>query len=94
LAANFNRRPGAGQRLLAQSDIERSQTYEFCGPPTLPVTDYEATLRVTPVVDGDRAFVEWWATFDRELAKRDELTAALQGSFEKWLESLRDTMAA
>jgi hypothetical protein len=82
------------QRLLAQSDIERSQTYEFCGQPTLPVTDYQATLRVTPVVDGDRAFVEWWATFDCESSKRDELTAALQGSFEKWLESLRDTMAA
>jgi hypothetical protein len=43
------------QRLLAQSDVERSQTYEFCGPPTLPVTGFQATLRVTPVVDGDRA---------------------------------------
>jgi hypothetical protein len=26
--------------------------------------------------------------------KRDELTGALRGSFEKWLESLRDIMAA
>ena len=82
------------QRLLALSDVERSQTYEFCGPPSLPMTDYQATLRITPVVDGNRAFVEWWATFDCEAGKRDELAGTLQGSFEKWLESLRDTMAA
>ena len=81
------------QRLLAQSDVERSQTYEFAGAPTLPVTGFQATLRVTPVIDGDRAFVEWWATFDCEAASRDELTGTRQGSFEKWLESLRDTLA-
>jgi hypothetical protein len=82
------------QRLLAQSDLERSQTYEFAGEPTLPVTGFQATLRVTPVIDGDRAFVEWWATFDCEASQRDELTGTLQGSFDKWLESLRDTLAA
>jgi hypothetical protein len=81
------------QRLLAQSDVEQSQTYEFCGEPTIPVTDYQATLRITPIVDGDRAFVEWWATFDCETARRGELTKTLAGSFEKWLESLRDTLA-
>ena len=81
------------QRLLAQSDVERSQTYEFCGPPSLPVTDFRATLRVTPVVDADRAFVEWWATFDGEAARRDELTGVLRGWFGKWLESLRATMS-
>lgn len=82
------------QRLLAQSDVERSQTYEFCGPATLPVTDYQATLRITPVTDGDRAFVEWWATFDCDFARRDELAGILGSSFGKWLESLRDTLAA
>ena len=82
------------QRLLAQSDVERSQTYEFAGAPTLPMTGFQATLRVTPVIDGDRAFVEWWATFDCEAASRDELTGTLQVWFEKWLESLRDTLAA
>jgi len=81
------------QRLLAQSDVERSQTYEFCGAPTLPVSDYQATLRITPVIDGDRAFVEWWATFDCDADRRSELTGTLAGSFEKWLESLRDTLA-
>jgi len=82
------------QRLLAQSDVERSQTYEFCDQPTLPMSGYQATLRVTPVTDGERAFVEWWAIFDCDSARREELTGTLQASFEKWLESLRDTMAA
>ena len=82
------------QRLLAQSDIERSQTYEFCEAPTLPMTDFRATLRVTPVTDGDRAFVEWWADFDCEAARRCELTETLRGWFGKWLESLRQSMGA
>jgi hypothetical protein len=82
------------QRLLAQSDVERSQTYEFCGTPTLPVADYQSTIRVTPVMDGDRAFVEWSATFDRDADAREALSRKLAGSFEKWLESLREMMAA
>lgn len=80
------------QRLLALSDSERAQTYEFCGVATLPVTDFQATLRVTPIVDGDRAFVEWWATFDCDAACRDELTGTLRVWFGKWLESLRTTL--
>jgi len=80
------------QRLVAQSDTERSQTYEFCGEPTLPVTGFQATLRITPVVDGGRAFVEWWASFDCEPLHREELTGTLQGSFGRWLESLRVEM--
>jgi len=80
------------QRLLGQSDVERSQTYEFCGEASLPVTDFQATLRITPIVDGDRAFVEWWATFDCEATLRDELTGTLGGWFGKWLESLRNTL--
>jgi hypothetical protein len=57
------------QRLLAMSDVESSQTYEFAGAASVPVQDYRATLRVTQVVDGNRAFVEWRATFDCELER-------------------------
>ncbi|HXN68826.1 MAG TPA: SRPBCC family protein [Bradyrhizobium sp.] len=81
------------QRLLAHSDVERSQTYEFCGAASLPLTGFQATLRITPIVDGDRAFVEWWATFDCEATRRDELAGTLRGSFGKWLESLRTALA-
>ena len=60
------------QRLLALSDVERAQTYEFAGEIPLPVQNFQATIRVTPIVDGDRAFVEWWAAFDCEPAAREE----------------------
>ncbi|MGY4574940.1 SRPBCC family protein [Bradyrhizobium sp. USDA 3256] len=81
------------QRLLAQSDVERFQTYEFVDTPTLPVTDFSATVQVTPVIDGNRAFIEWWAKFDCDPPRRVELTQTLTGWFEIWLESLRDEMA-
>ena len=80
------------QRLLAQSDVERSQTYEFCDAPTLPLTGFRATLRVTPVIDGDRAFVEWWATFDCEPLRLAEFTETLRFRFGGWLDSLCDFM--
>jgi Polyketide cyclase / dehydrase and lipid transport len=82
------------QRPLALSDVERTQTYEFCGAPTLPVTGFQATLRVTPVIDGDRAFVEWWAMFDCEPGQREELATTLSGWFAKWFESLRAHLEA
>ena len=44
------------QRLLAHSDVDRSYSYGFCDPVPFPVHDYRATLRVTPITDGDRAF--------------------------------------
>jgi len=43
-------------------------TYCFAGESPPPVENLQATLRVTPVVDGEHAFVEWWVTFDCESA--------------------------
>ena len=80
------------QRLLALSDVERSQIYEFCSEPSLPITSFRATLRVTPVIDGNGAFVEWWADFDCEPICRDGLTGTLRGWFAQWLESLRTAL--
>jgi polyketide cyclase/dehydrase/lipid transport protein len=77
------------QRLLALSDVERSQTYEFCGPAPMPVHRYQATLRVTPVVDGDRSFVEWWAAFDCAVDEGEKWMTFYRDAFAKWLGSLR-----
>jgi hypothetical protein len=77
------------QRLLALSDAERSQTYEFAGDTPLPVQNFQATIRVTPIVDVDRAFVEWWAAFDCEPAVREERVTFFRDAFAGWLESLR-----
>ena len=62
---NFTLTNGANlrERLLAHSDEERSYTYDFQQHP-FDVDNYRATIRVTPVTDGDRSFVEWWTTFD------------------------------
>lgn len=80
------------QRLLAQSDHERTQVYEFVGPISRPITDFQATIRITPIVDGDRSFVEWWATFESEPNQRAEQIASLQAGFATWLGSLRRTV--
>lgn len=81
------------QRLLAHSDVSRSYTYEFCEPLRFPtLRDYVATLRVTPVVDGDRAFVEWIASFDAPPEERDRWTTYFADSFAGWLRSLRDSV--
>ncbi len=77
------------QRLLALSDIERVQTYGFAEEAAAPVSAYRAALRVTPIVDGDRAFVEWWATFDCEPASRDGRCDFFRDAFAGWLGSLR-----
>jgi hypothetical protein len=77
------------QQLLALSDVERAMIYRFAGESPPPVADLQVTLRVTPVVDGDRAFVEWWATFDCDNAVRDEREAFYRKAFGGWLESLR-----
>jgi|SRR6266545_2936101 len=51
------------ERLLEHSDAERSYTYNFEQKP-FDVDNYVATIRVTPVTDGNKSFVEWWTTFD------------------------------
>lgn len=51
------------ERLLSHSDTQRAYSYNFEKTP-FDVERYHATLKVTPVTDGDLAFVEWWTTFD------------------------------
>lgn len=80
------------QRLLAHSDRERFYSYCFVGGSPYPVRDYEATLRVTPVVDGDQAFVEWSARFDTDGADADHWTTFFRSSFAGWLDSLRSAL--
>lgn len=81
------------QRLLAHSDVERSYSYCFLDPVPYPVQDYRATLRVTPITDGGRAFVEWWATFDCAQAERDQWVEQFERrGFALWLASLDDRL--
>lgn len=78
------------QRLLAHSDLDRFFTYELCEPVPFAVRGYQATLRVTPIVHGGRAFVEWWATFDCASEDVERWTGYFRDEgFARWLESLR-----
>jgi polyketide cyclase/dehydrase/lipid transport protein len=77
------------QKLLSLNDVERSQTYGFVSELPLHTSNFQATLRITPVVDGDLAFVEWWATFDCDLERQDERVRFFRDAFAGWLESLR-----
>ena len=65
------------------------------GASPFPVRNYRATIRVVPVVEADRAFVEWWATFDCAEADQERWTQhfANQG-FAVWLAALRASLAA
>jgi len=82
------------QLLLAHSDIDRSYTYSFCGTPPFPVSDYQATIRISPVVADNHSFVEWWATFDCADDERDKWVKHFERQgFAKWLAALRQFMA-
>lgn len=51
------------EKLLGLSDYDFFCTYSILQSP-MPLTDYVATLRLTPVTDGDLTFAEWTAEFD------------------------------
>jgi len=60
------------QRLTAHSDDDRSFSYAGLDPFPFPVAgervpaaiEYAGTLRLAPIIDGDRTFAEWFVEFD------------------------------
>ena len=72
------------------SDVDRHYSYNFEKTP-FSVLNYHATLRVTPVTDGNRAFVEWWTTFDCEPEKIDDWVHTFAGIvFKGGLDALKE----
>jgi len=51
------------EKLIGLSDYDMFCTYSILESP-MPLSDYIATLRLTPISDGDRTFIEWTAEFD------------------------------
>jgi hypothetical protein len=81
------------QILLAHSDRDRSYTYALCDPAPFPVRNYTATIRVAPVVETNKAFVEWWATFDCAADEYDRWINHFENEgLAKWLGALRQFM--
>jgi hypothetical protein len=51
------------EQLLSLADDNRSFTYSILESP-MPVDNYMAVMRFTPITMGDETFAEWWAVFD------------------------------
>jgi hypothetical protein len=66
------------ERLLGLSDYDFFCTYAILESP-MPLTDYVATLRLTPVTDGDRCFAEWTAEFECDDAEARGLVDGIGG---------------
>lgn len=64
------------EQLLGLSDYDMFCTYAILDSP-MPLSDYVATLRLTPVTEGDRCFIEWSAEFSCDPAAEDELVTGI-----------------
>ena len=60
------------ERLLALSDFDFSMTYAILES-SMGVEDYVSTLRLFPITDGDRTYVEWTAEFNCPPAREAEI---------------------
>ncbi|MBL8359535.1 MAG: SRPBCC family protein [Rubrivivax sp.] len=76
------------ERLLALSDYDYTQTYEIVESP-MGVANYVATLKLTPVTDGQRCFAEWSAEFDCDEGREHELTQLVTGVFQGGFDGLK-----
>ena len=77
---NFSLRNGdrLREQLLGLSDFDMFCTYSILNSP-MPLTNYVATLRLTPITDQDRTFIEWSADFDCAPDKEGELLSNIGG---------------
>ena len=92
---NFTLRDGGRirEQPLALSDYEFSVTYSILESP-MGVTGYIATLKLTPITDGNRTFAEWTAEFDCAPNREGELAHLIgQGVFQGGFGALKGIMA-
>ena len=88
---HFHTRDGGmiRERLLGLSDYDFSCVYEILESP-MGVENYVATLKLTPVTDGNICFAEWSAEFDcaegRERALAEQIG---QGVFQAGFDALK-----
>lgn len=77
------------EKLLGLSDFDLFCTYSILESP-MPLTDYVATLRLTPITDGNRTFVEWSAEFECAPDEADGLVNGIgQDVFQAGFDSLK-----
>ena len=77
------------EKLLGLSDYDMFCTYSILESP-MPLQNYIATLRLTPITDGDRTFGEWTAEFDCAPEVSDDLVSGIGGNvFQGGFDSLK-----
>lgn len=92
---NFNLKGGGNirEQLLALSDFDMTCSYAILVSP-MGVENYLATLKLTPITDGNRAFAEWSAEFDCPLEREAELARTIgQGVFQGGFDALKQRFA-
>ena len=88
---NFQLKDGARirEKLLSLSDYDYSCTYSIIESP-MDLSDYIATLRLLPVTEGNRCFIEWSAEFECPPEKADELAETVgDGVFQTGFDALK-----
>lgn len=77
---NFNLQNGDNirEQLLGLSDYDMFVTYSILES-GMGVEDYVATLRLTPITDGDRCFAEWTAEFSCDPGEENDLVGHIGG---------------
>ena len=88
---NFRLKDGGTirEQLLALSDYDFQCTYSILESP-MGVENYIATLKLTPVTDGNRSFAEWWAEFDAPPGREAALADGIgQGVFQAAFDHLK-----
>jgi hypothetical protein len=88
---NFRLKDGGRirEQLLALSDYDFQCSYSILESP-MGVENYIATLKLTPVTDGNRSFAEWWAEFDAPPGREAALAEAIgQGVFQAAFDHLK-----
>jgi hypothetical protein len=88
---HFHTRDGGmiREKLLALSDYDTAAPYEILESP-MGVEQYTATLKLTPVTDGNRCFAEWSAEFECAEGREAELSNLIgHGVFQAGLDALK-----
>ena len=89
---NFKLKDGGQirEQLLMLSDYDYQCTYSILESP-MGVTNYIATLKLTPITDGNRTFAEWSAEFDCAPNEERRLAEQIgQGVFQGGFDALKN----
>lgn len=93
---NFNLKDGGNirEQLLTLSDFDYACTYSILESP-MGVRNYLATLKLTPVTDGNVTFAEWSAEFNCDPEREQQLAQDIgQGVFQGGFDALKQQLAA